>query len=142
MCSADYLVSLTYMSDLWQLTDVTTGKIKEFRFSLQQLESQKANEVWRLVSDVRDEIHPSKYDAYVRSLFSLFDKNVNPNTQFNDINVVWNRLMDIFGIIRGLVTYAPAFKAYYKNAMQEMMDDGVQYLEFRGQLSKVIFFQV
>lgn len=38
-----------------------------------------------------------------------------------------------------IVTFAPIWKAYYKNALRKMLNDGVQYLEFRGHLPKVYF---
>lgn len=139
ICSTDFMVSLTYMPDLWQLTDKTTGGIRKFRFSLVQPESKKAKEEWRLVSAIREEMRPVNYDVFVRSLFTLHDKNVNPNTQFNDINDVWKRFLDIFQLVDGIFSYAPAFKAYYKIALKEILEDGVQYLELRGPLTKVTF---
>lgn len=139
LCSADYLVSLTYMDDLWQLTETNSSEIKQFIFSRKQPKSNNVNEIWRLVSDARSEMHQTKYDAYVRTLFTLFDKKVNPRIQFTDINDVWNRFMGLFMKIGGIVTYAPVFKSYYKHAMKEMLEDGVQYLEFRGLLPEVLF---
>lgn len=145
LCSTDFVVSLTYWPHLWQRTTTDNNEILEFQFSRQQPsieQSQKNNDnnttmVWRLVSDVRTEIGSSKYDEYVRTLFTLFNKNVNPKIQFRDINDVWNRFMNIFGYLGPIVSYAPAWKAYYKNAMKEMLADGVQYLEFRGLLPPV-----
>lgn len=155
LCSTDFVVSLTYWPHLWQRTAIDNNEILEFKFSHQQPSTEQwqsinnnnttadgdnckhTKMVWRLVSDVRTDIGPSIYDEYVRTLFTLFNKNVNPKIQFRDINDVWNRFMNIFGYLGPIVTYAPAWKAYYKHAMKEMLADGVQYLEFRGVLPPV-----
>lgn len=148
LCSTDFVVSLTYWPHLWQRTTTDNNKIREFKFSHQQpsieqwqsinnTTDDRDKMIWRLVSDVRAEIGSSKYDDYVRTLFTLFNKNVNPKIQFRDINDVWNRFLNIFKYIGPIVTYAPAWKEYYKHAMKEMLNDGVQYLEFRGILPPV-----
>lgn len=156
LCSTDFVVSLTYWPQLWQRTASDNNEILEFKFSRQQPSTEQWHStnrtiadgdngnhtkmVWRLVSDVRADIGPSNYDEYVRTLFTLFNKNVNPKIQFRDINDVWNRFMNIFGYLHPIVSYAPAWKAYYKHAMKEMLADGVQYLEFRGILPPVCIF--
>lgn len=150
LCSTDFIVSLTYWPYLWQRTPTDNNEIIEFKFSRQQ--PAKVNEqvtinetttttntetIWRLVKDVRAKIGSTKYDEYVRSLFTLFDKNINPKIQFHDINDVWSRFMSIFIRLGSIVTYAPVWKAYYKHALKEMLGDSVQYLEFRGVLPQV-----
>lgn len=40
MCSVDYVVSLTYLPDLWQRTSNNSDKIQELRFSRQQPNSE------------------------------------------------------------------------------------------------------
>lgn len=142
LCSANYLVSLTYWPNLWQRAN-KNNEIEEFRFSRGQPtifnQNDGENSTWRLVKDVRNEQGASNYDGHVRTLFTLFDKNINPRIQFPDINDVWNRFLGIFGKVAPIVTYAPAWKEYYKHALKEMLDDGVQYLEFRGILPQVCF---
>lgn len=143
LCSANYLVSLTYWPDLWQRISNKNNQIEDFLFSRQQPNVPNTNQSdsndsqWRLVKDVRNEMGAAKYDEHVRTLFTLFDKNINPRIQFPDINEVWNRFMGIFMKVGALVTYAPVWKDYYKHALKEMQEDGVQYLEFRGTLPKV-----
>lgn len=143
LCSANYMVSLTYWPDLWQRTSSKNNVIEEFLFSRERPKMPNANQSdgddseWRLVKDVRDEIGATNYDEHIRTLFTLFDKNINPRLQFSDINEVWKSFMGIFMKVTPIVTYAPAWKAYYKHAMKEMQEDGVQYLEFRGILPKV-----
>lgn len=142
VCSTDYIVSLTYTENLWQRTTNNSTKLKEFRFSWHQPNSSYAHvhghdSPWRLVKDVRAEMGASKYDQKIRKLFTLFDKNVDPRIQFKDINSVWNHFMSLFIRIDPILRYAPIWKAYYKHALKEMQEDGVQYLELRGTLPKV-----
>lgn len=145
MNTADYAVSLTYWKNLWQRTVNNSDKVEEFRFSRDQpknsnqnkIDSDENNSTWRLVKEVRDEIGAKSYDKHIRQLFTLFDKNVHPLTQYKDINDVWNHFMDIKMKFEPIVTFAPIWKVYYKNALREMLNDGVQYLEFRGDLPKV-----
>ncbi|EDW05052.1 GH18002 [Drosophila grimshawi] len=40
--------------------------------------------------------------------------------------------MEIFGLLDGLVMYAPVWGEYYYKALEEFYADGVQYLEFRS----------
>lgn len=139
ICSANYVVSLTYWEDLWQRTENGTNKIVEFRFSRDQPKSMAEDDTgtWRLVKDVRAEVGALTYDQQIRAMFTLFDKNVHPKVQFKDVNDVWDRFMGIFILNGPIITYAPAWKAYYKNALKEMQEDGVQYLELRSTLPKV-----
>lgn len=134
LCSANYLVQLTYEPNLWQCDK--DNKIVQFLFSPDK-PSQRNNCEWNLVSEVRLRAGKENYDTKIRKLFTLFDRDVNPKIQFNDINAVWQRFMGLFGTVGPIVTYAPVWKAYYKQALREMYEDGVQYLEFRGLLPDV-----
>lgn len=141
LCSADYIVSLTYWPHLWQFSLPNGTDIRMFLFSLTQPNTTvrgDSQHVWRRVNEVRHEIGTSKFDKYIRTLFTLYDENVrNPTIQFNDINAVWEKFLELFSIVKKLLTYQPIWKAYYKQALKEMYDDGVQYLEVRSALPLV-----
>lgn len=145
LCSADYVLSLTYQPFLWQLASSKTNEIEEFRFSRQHPAIANTNESntndehlqWRPVQEVRNEMGAANYDERIRKLFTLFDKSINPRIQFPDINAVWKRFMGLFKIVGSIVTFAPVWKDYYKRALDEMQRDGVDYLEFRGVLPQV-----
>lgn len=137
LCSTDYIITLTYLENLWQCSELNTKhRIKEFIFSLDEPSLKEGCE-WKSVADVRKEIGAAKYDRLLRSLFTLYREDQNPRTQFKDINDVWNNFMDIFTLLGPIVTYAPVWKDYYTTALAEMYADGVQYLEFRGLLPPV-----
>lgn len=141
LCSANYVVSLTYLPDLWQRTPNDSNEIEEFVFSREQPKTSNANnEVWHRVEEVRAKMGASKYDEFIRKTFTLYDKTINPRIQFADINEVWSRFQGLFIRVNPILTYVPVWKAYYKHALKEMLDDGVQYLEFRATLAPVLFF--
>lgn len=140
LCSTDFVLNLTYSQNLWQRTSNISKKVKEFRFSRQPPNSFRSIDIesqWRLVKDVREEMGASQYDQEIRKLFTLFDKTVDPRIQFKDINSVWAHFMNIFIRLTPIITYAPVWKTYYKHALKEIQQDGVQYLELRGTLPKV-----
>lgn len=140
LCSTDFIVSLTYHENLWQCSEPNAGhRIKTFLFSRDTPSAVSGCE-WIRVSDARSRIGQAKYDRLVRTLFTLYRENENPRTQFKDINDVWSTFMDIFLLVAPIVTYAPVWKLYYKNALAEMYADNVQYLEFRGLLPQVKLF--
>lgn len=136
LCSPEFVISLTYWPNVWQCAN-SANQIQKFTFSLDRPNTIETDCTWRLVETVRNETGAQKYDKYVRSLFTLFNKDINPKTQFRDINDVWDRFGQMFLKLMPMVTHAPAWKAYYKQALKEMYDDGVQYLEFRGLLPTV-----
>lgn len=144
ICTADYTVTLTYWPDLWQRTSNNTStKVEEFRFSRKQPTKSNRNgndnnkSTWRLVKDVRNEMGAEKYDAAIRKDFTLFDRNVHPLVQYKDINDVWDHFIDINDKFYPIVTYEPIWKVYFKKALKDMLDDGVQYLEIRGDSPQV-----
>lgn len=85
--------------------------------------------------DIRREVGDDVYDKKVRRYFTLIVDD--PAKQYHDINAVWNKFMEIFIVFGSLVSYTEAWKDYYRQALQELYDDGVQYLEFRGVLPEV-----
>lgn len=132
LCSTDYLVSLTYWEHLWQCND-NNNTIVSFKFSKNAPENVNGCK-WLKVADERARVGRVEYDAHIRSNFTLFTNDLQ---KFSDINVVWNEFMGLFIRFEPLVTYAPVFKDYYKQALKEMLQDGVQYLELRVLLPQV-----
>ncbi|KAG4076714.1 hypothetical protein HA402_002001 [Bradysia odoriphaga] len=132
LCSTDYLVSLTYRDNLWQCND-NSNAIVGFKFA-RNTPDPIVGCKWVKVADERARIGRVDYDAHIRSNFTL---NTNSSRNFSDINDVWNEFMGLFIRFEPLVTYAPVFKDYYKQALKEMLQDGVQYLELRVLLPPV-----
>ncbi|CAO1297353.1 unnamed protein product [Diamesa tonsa] len=131
ICSTDYVVSLTKWDNLWQWGDLDGDELPKFLFANKRPESIDGTE-WRLASDVRKVIGDKIYDAKARPLFTLLVDN--PTEAYKDINAVWTKFNHIFMVFGALVTYTEVWKDYFRQALQEMYDDGVQLLEFRGVL--------
>lgn len=76
----------------------------------------------------------------------LFDRRIHasitmvtdePSQAYPDVNSVWNKFMDYFGKVEGLMLYAPVFEDYLYEGLKEFRQDNVQYLEIRGLLPPV-----
>jgi adenosine deaminase CECR1 len=132
--STDYVVSLTKWQHLWQWGSIEGDDLPKFLFSRQKPEKIDAVE-WRPVSDIRKEMGDEAYDSKVRRFFTLIVDD--PLQQYADINQAWSRFMSLFGVVGPIVTYTEAWRDYYRQTLQELYDDGVQYLEFRGLLPEV-----
>jgi len=55
-----------------------------------------------------------------------------PEKVYPTANVIWSRFASAFVSTFDLLTYAPVFKAYFYEALQQFYDDGVQYMELRS----------
>jgi len=56
----------------------------------------------------------------------------NPEDVYSTADAVWLRFESLFISTFGLLLYAPVFKAYFYEALQQFYDDGVQYMELRS----------
>jgi hypothetical protein len=132
--STDYVVSLTRWSDLWQWGNIDGDELPQFLFSRQKPKAID-NVEWRLVLDIRNEIGNDVYDNKVRRFFTLFVDD--PLIRYSDINVVWDKFMDLFRVFGAIVEYKEAWRDYFRQALEELYDDNVQYLELRSVLPEV-----
>ncbi|CRL06743.1 CLUMA_CG019567, isoform A [Clunio marinus] len=129
--STDYVVSLTRWDNLWQWGGIEDDELPKFVFSNKKPTSIDDVE-WRLVGEIRKEMGDEAYDVKIRRLFTLIVND--PLIRYSDINSVWSKFNEIFMVFGSIVTYTEVWKDYFRQALQEIYDDGVQYLEFRGVL--------
>ena len=61
----------------------------------------------------------------------------DPVMTYPTINVVWKQFLHVLDVANGLINYAPVFRDYFIEALDEFRLDNVQYLEFRGLLPEV-----
>lgn len=135
LVSTDFIVTLTYREHLWQCNNTVTKDIVNFRFSREAPKSTEPNLSWLRVSDERSRLGKVEYDAYIRSQFTLFTED--PRTTYNDNNDMWAKFRRIFRLIAPIVTYAPVWGDYYRQALAEALQENVQYMEFRGVLPQL-----
>jgi len=55
-----------------------------------------------------------------------------PEKVYPTASVIWSRFHSVYESTFGLVHYAPVFKSYFYQALQQFYDDGVQYMELRS----------
>uniref|UniRef100_A0A336K6N7 Adenosine deaminase n=1 Tax=Culicoides sonorensis TaxID=179676 RepID=A0A336K6N7_CULSO len=135
MLSTEKIIEFTYRGNLWYLGDLDdTFNPPRFLFSLSKPENVN-NMEWSSIADARLAIGNDSIDNKLANLFNLYSPD--PTIEHKDINFVWNRFKSMFRILEGIVCYDQVWKAYFYQALQEILDDGVQYLEFRGMLPNV-----
>lgn len=128
LVSEDYLYELTFRSNLYACPN-------EERLRLKFLSSPEKDKAcnWTSLETLRSQ--NSSYDGWVRSQLTL---NVeDPKEVYPDANVVWQAMRNIFATVRPMVTYRPVFEDTFYEALQELYNDNVFYLEFRGDLPTV-----
>ncbi|KAK7891373.1 hypothetical protein WMY93_023336 [Mugilogobius chulae] len=74
-------------------------------------------------------------DSIMKNLTIFTD--LDPDVAYPSQDVLWNRFEEAFRAVSGLVTYAPVFRDYYYQGLQELYADNVMYLELRAMLSEV-----
>lgn len=61
----------------------------------------------------------------------------NPEVTYANQDIVWSKFETIFITISGLVNYAPVFRDYVFQGLEEFYQDNVFYLELRAMLFPV-----
>lgn len=135
LLSTEKIIEFTYRENLWILGDLDdTENPPRFLFSMETPVAVNGLQ-WSSVADIRLALTPQIFDQKLHTLLNLY--STDPTIEHRDINYVWRRFKSIFGVLGGIVCYDQVWKAYYYQALQEFVEDGVQYLEFRGLLPDV-----
>lgn len=121
------LLRFTKFENLWILGDVNNEP--EFIFK----DSKPDEKDWKLVSKVRE--NNPDFDKQLEKLFTMVVEN--PLTHYKNVDVVWKKFNSLFLCVTPIITYVKVWKEYFYEALKEFLDDGVQYLEFRGTLPPV-----
>lgn len=78
------------------------------------------------------------YPLYPDSLLRNFTLvTENPQATYANQDAVWAKFETIFFAISGLVSYAPVFRDYISQGLEEFYQDNVLYLELRAMLYPV-----
>ncbi|EDW79986.2 uncharacterized protein Dwil_GK12327 [Drosophila willistoni] len=127
LCSTECIIKLTYKDDLWicrQSNELTASALRFAKEKPAALDESGCD--WTRLSAVREEFGSTEVDEYLKERLTIY-----PNKKFEDNNAAWAYFMNIFALLDGLVMYAPVWAEYYYNSLEEFLEDGVQYLEFR-----------
>lgn len=121
---------MTKWEHLWQWGSIDDGNVLP-KFLFSRHKPDKIEEIeWRLVSDIRQEIGNDVYDKKIRRFFTMIVDD--PIVSYNDVNAAWDKFMNLFIVFGSIVEYKEAWRNYYKQALHELYDDNVQYLELRS----------
>uniref|UniRef100_A0A4W4G8S2 adenosine deaminase n=1 Tax=Electrophorus electricus TaxID=8005 RepID=A0A4W4G8S2_ELEEL len=108
----------------------------QFLFSTQRPFPRWGCSAWSLLEHVRATISDvSAFDKSLMKNLTLFTEE--PDVAYPTQEVVWERFEQTFMAISGLITFAPVFKDYIYQGLQQLYDDNILYLELRAGLSKI-----
>ncbi|KAL5007348.1 hypothetical protein ScPMuIL_016154 [Solemya velum] len=124
--------NVTYMPKCYMCFD--NNNILKFKFS--STTPPTTDCTWRTVSSYREASgNVTAFDEMlVRNMSLVVD---DPDIAYPTVNAAWRRFTELFQTINGLFQYAPAFTAYYSEALKEFYEDNVQYIEVRALLPPV-----
>lgn len=88
---------------------------------------------WELLKKVRE--NPVRGEMVNNMIKARMTMECNdPIIAYSDVNKAWNKFTDIFVFINSLLTYKPVYEDYYLQALKELYEDNVIYLEIRSTL--------
>ncbi|KAG8509057.1 Adenosine deaminase 2 [Galemys pyrenaicus] len=91
---------------------------------------------WILLEKYRKELqNVTEFDNSLLRNFTLVTEN--PDVEYANQDIIWSKFEAIFFTISGLVHYAPVFRDYIFQSLEEFYEDNVLYLELRAMLYPV-----
>nr|XP_023694209.1 adenosine deaminase 2-A-like isoform X1 [Paramormyrops kingsleyae] len=113
---------------------VTEDGSVRFRFSSRQPRCHLQCFPWVLLETLRRKLgNTSDLDDSLMRKLTLF--TADPEAAYSSQDVVWQRFEQAFAAASGLVGYAPVFKDYFYQGLQQLHADNIMYLELRSGLS-------
>uniref|UniRef100_A0A8D8NX24 Adenosine deaminase n=2 Tax=Culex pipiens TaxID=7175 RepID=A0A8D8NX24_CULPI len=132
--SMETIIKATYREHLWQNGEFDRPTPPNYKFSRTKPDPLDGVE-WRSVADIRKELGNEGFDQNLRDVFTLFDEE--PSQAYSCINHIWGKFQYMFISLEPIVTYKPVWEDYFRNSLEEVHQDNVCYLEFRGVLPAV-----
>ncbi|KAF7229287.1 adenosine deaminase 2-A [Nothobranchius furzeri] len=90
---------------------------------------------WQLLETLRAKIgDDAGFDNSLMQHLTLFTED--PDGEYPNQDVVWEKFEKAFIAAAGLITHAPVLRDYYRQALEELHKDNIMYLELRSGLSR------
>lgn len=128
LASSEFVFNITYSENLYGC--VVDGRLKLHFFDGSHNDTSCD---WKTLRALRQE--NENFDEYLKSQLTIIVDD--PHEAYKDINVVWKVFVDTFQTVTPMITHRPVFKDYFRQALLELYEDNVKYLEFRGTLPKI-----
>lgn len=128
LTSFEYVFNLTYRENLYAC--IVNNELKLHFFNSASIDDTCD---WLQISEWRK--RNATFDDLLKSKMTIVVPN--PEEAYPDINVVWDKFAKIFPLIEPLITYKPIFQEFFYQTLQELYEDNVLCLEFRGYLPTV-----
>ncbi|KAF2898265.1 hypothetical protein ILUMI_07906 [Ignelater luminosus] len=123
-------VSLDYVFTQIVLLENLHGCVINGRLKLRFFEKGKTSNLcrWELIEDLRKK--ETTFDSWIKGQISLITDGNSQNV-YNNINDIWKAFLGSFSTVYGMLTYTPVFQDYLYQALKELYEDKVFYVEFR-----------
>ncbi|KAM6961793.1 adenosine deaminase 2-A [Tautogolabrus adspersus] len=90
---------------------------------------------WQLLQTLRAKIgDPTSFDNSLMQHLTLFTED--PEGEYPNQDVVWEKFEKAFIATAGLITHAPVLRDYFYKGLGELWHDNIMYLELRSGLSR------
>lgn len=126
LTSQEFLYQLTFEPNLY--ANINKGNMRLRFFSAGYNDSD-----WTLVSKLRST--DPNFEDFLKSHLTLIVND--PQKEYPSINAVWTAFAHIFGTVLEMLTYKPVWQKFFYQALKELYEDNVRYVEFRCVLPEV-----
>ncbi|KAH8266129.1 hypothetical protein KR038_006011, partial [Drosophila bunnanda] len=130
MMRTDILIELTRTEHLWVCVNLDQG-FEDFRFSLSYPDFRPSDDYqcsWMLMRNFYEYEHPTKYVTRLQESLKV------PQEGFASSAELARHLKRSQRLIHGLITYKPLWSNFLYTVLQDLYNDGVQYVEMRSSL--------
>ncbi|XP_034178804.2 adenosine deaminase [Osmia lignaria lignaria] len=132
--SADYIYhNITFRDDLYICGNGSNIRLHFFREPDQTCD-------WELLKKVReDPIRGTGVNNMIMKKMSMICSD--PKRDYPNVDKAWSKFLDIFKFVDPLLTYRPVYEDHFLEALRQLHEDNVMYLELRSTLPTLYDFE-
>ncbi|XP_026672252.1 adenosine deaminase 2-like [Ceratina calcarata] len=133
LVSSDYIYyNVTFRNDLYACIEKDTVELRFFRVPDNSCS-------WELLKDIRrDPTRGEIVNDMIRKRMSM--RCDDPTSSYPNVDRAWHKFIDIFAFVGPLLTYRPVYEDYFLEALNQLYEDNVMYLELRSTLPTLYDF--